>query len=81
MTITAAQVRQARALLRWTSPRLSRAAGIGFDTALKAQSDGGMSALPFMDVWAIRVALEKAGIRFEIDPDGQPCAMLSKAEP
>lgn len=50
MTLTAAQVRQARALLGWTSPRLSRTAKVGFDKVLKAQNDEAIATLSFICV-------------------------------
>ena len=76
MILTAAQVRQARALLRWGSPRLARTAQVGFDMVLKAQNDEAMPALPFVDMWAIRSTLEKAGVRFEFDAEGRPSVAL-----
>lgn len=76
-TLTAAQVRQARALLRWSSPRLSRITGVSFETALKAQGDDTMAALPFSDVWAIRTVLERAGVRFAFDAEGRPGAEMA----
>ena len=76
--LTAAQVRQARALLRWSSPRLAKAARVGFDFVLKAQTDdASMAALPFAGVWAIRTALERAGVRFAFDAEGRPGAEMA----
>lgn len=78
MTLTAAQVRQACDLLRWNSPRLSRAARVPYDVARRARTDEGMPTLPSMDVRTVRAALEKAGVRFEVDAEGRPSAALVK---
>ncbi len=81
MILTAAQVRQACALLRWSSPKLSRAARVPYDVARKARTDEGMLTLPSMDVGMIHAALEKAGIQFEADAEGRTNAVLAKSEP
>ncbi len=81
MTLTAAQVRQACVLLRWSSPRLSRTARVPYDVARKARSDVSMPTLSSMDVEAIRAALEKAGVQFEVDAEGQLNPVLAKSEP
>ena len=78
MTLTATQVWQAIALLRWSSPKLAKASKVSFDLVIKGQDDPGTAALPFGDVWAIRMTLEKAGVRFEVDAIGSPGAVLVK---
>ena len=75
--LTAAQVRQARALLGWTSLRIARTTKIGFAQVLKAQDDEAMCTLHFMDVWTIRSTLEQAGVRFTVDADGRPGTTLA----
>ena len=77
MTLTAAQIRKARALLGWTSPTLAKRARVGFDKALKAQDDEGISALSGLDLQDIRNAFEQAGIVFEASDRS---ARLPKAE-
>lgn len=46
---------------------------------LKAQNDEAIATLSFMDVWAIRMTLERAGVRFELDAEGRPSAVLASA--
>ncbi len=79
MTLTAAQVRQACDLLRWNSPRLCRAARVPYDVARRARTDDGMSTLLPTDVRTVRAALEKAGVRFEVDSDDRLSVALAKA--
>ncbi|WP_237482984.1 hypothetical protein [Lichenibacterium dinghuense] len=76
-TLTAAQVRQARALLRWSSPKLTKASKISFDMVIKAQDDADMATLSHSDVWAIRTALERAGVRVAFDAEGRPGAEVA----
>ena len=65
--LTGTQIRAARALLGWTSPRLARCARIGFAIALKAQDDDGVRSLDSFQLRAIRGAFEKAGVEFTVD--------------
>jgi ribosome-binding protein aMBF1 (putative translation factor) len=62
MTLTGAQVREARELLGWSRIRLAHAAKVSQTSIRKAESDG-----PRMTDWvqlAIRQALEAAGVAF-----------------
>lgn len=77
MTITADQIRSARALLRWTSPTIAKRSKVGFATVLKAQLDVQIGSVRETDLWAIRAAFEKAGVEFEADGGVQ----LRKAKP
>jgi hypothetical protein len=81
MTLTAAHVRQACALLKWRSPRLSRQAQISYRSAMNSRKDSDISDVPGTDLWAIRRAFEAAGIRFDNDLDGHLTAILSRADP
>ena len=67
MTITADQIRSARALLRWTSPTIAKRAKVAFATVLKAQLDADIGSVRETDLWAIRAAFEKAGAEFTVD--------------
>jgi hypothetical protein len=65
MTLTGAQVREARELLEWTRGRLAGAARVSASTNAKAEHDG-----PRMTEWAksaIREALKAVGVVFEAD--------------
>ena len=48
---------------------------------MDARKDDGISTVSGLDLWAIRTSLEAAGIRFEVDDQGQPSAALVKAQP
>ena len=80
MNLNATQVRQACDLLGWKSAMLSRRAKISFKAAWSARRDDSIKAVSSSELWAIRSALEKAGVRFAFDADGQPGAVLLKAE-
>ncbi|MFK0278600.1 helix-turn-helix domain-containing protein [Ensifer sp. NPDC090286] len=62
--ITGAQIRAARALLRWSAKELSKAAGIGVATVSRAEVEDGITSLTSANMRAIRLALEAAGIEF-----------------
>lgn len=64
MTITAAQIREARRLLRRSSAALSAQAGVGFSTVLQAQLDAGIGSVDTLTLRAIEAALTRSGIRF-----------------
>jgi len=62
--IVGAQIRAARALVRWTVEELAKAAQVGVMTVRRAEaSDGPPSMLP-NNMAAIRAALEAAGVEF-----------------
>ena len=67
MTITADQVRSARALLRWSSPTIAKRSKVVFATVLKAQLDAEIGSVRETDLWAIRATFEKAGAEFAAD--------------
>ena len=64
MTITAAQIREARRLLRRSSAALSAQAGVGFSIVLQAQLDAGIGSVDTLALRAIEAALTRSGIRF-----------------
>lgn len=65
--LTGRQVREARALLRWTSPTITKRSKVGFATVLKSQLDAEIGSVRETDLWAIRTACEKAGVEFTAD--------------
>ena len=67
--ITGAQIRAARALLRWSAKELAKAAGIGVATVSRAEVEDGSTSLTSANLTAIRRACETAGIEF-IDENG-----------
>lgn len=62
--ITGAQIRAARALIRWSAKDLAKAAGIGVATVSRAEIEDGIPSLTSANLKAIRVALEASGIKF-----------------
>jgi len=62
--ITGAQIRAARALIRWSAKELAKAAGIGVATVSRAEVEDGTTSLTGANLAAIRLALEAAGIEF-----------------
>ncbi len=64
MTLTAAQIREARRLLRRSSAVLSGQAGVCFSIVLKAQLDGEIGSVDTRALRAIEEALTRSGVRF-----------------
>ncbi len=74
--ITSAQVRAARALLRWSSEDLSKASGIGGATIRRLEVQDGVPSVHAKTLQAIQAALEAAGIEFLGSPDDRPGVRL-----
>src|SRR5262245_50511391 len=64
-----AQIRAARALLRWSAEDLAKASSLGANTVRRAEAMDGTTALTSANDRAIRNALETAGVEF-IDENG-----------
>lgn len=62
--ITGAQIRAARALLRWTSEELAKGASVGISTVRRAEAGDGVPSMTAANLKAVRAALEDAGIEF-----------------
>jgi len=58
------QIRQGRALLRWTSKQLARAAGVRIEAVERAERSTGDLPLTVAHEGAIQRALEAAGVEF-----------------
>jgi hypothetical protein len=67
--ITSAQLRAARALLRWSAEDLARAAVLGVATVRRAELAEGETPMTAANNLAVRRALEAAGVEF-IDQNG-----------
>nr|WP_239621756.1 transcriptional regulator [Bradyrhizobium sp. I71] len=67
--LLAAQIRAARALLRWSAEELARSSALGANTVRRAEIAEGATALTAANDRAIRKALEEAGVEF-IDENG-----------
>jgi hypothetical protein len=76
-TIFGAQIRAARALLRWAATDLVRESGVSLATIHRAEAVDGKTALTFANASAIQRALEEAGVEFT--NGDQPGVRLTKA--
>jgi transcriptional regulator with XRE-family HTH domain len=65
--LTSAQIRAARALVRWSAEDLARESGVGITTIRRAEVDQTSMTVP--NYSAVRRALEAAGVEF-IDGNG-----------
>lgn len=62
--ITSAQMRAARALLRWSAEKLSKKSGLSYPTIQRMESAEGIPASYARNLSAVQRALEEAGIQF-----------------
>src|SRR5258707_14194031 len=69
VSILGAQIRAARALLRWSAADLVRESGVSLATIHRAESVDGKTAMTLANASAIRRALENAGVEL-IDENG-----------
>jgi hypothetical protein len=67
--LSSAQIRAARALLRWSAIDLARASSLGVNTIRRAEVAEGGTSLTTANELAVRRALEAAGVEF-IDENG-----------
>jgi hypothetical protein len=67
--LSSAQIRAARALLRWSAADLAREAALGANTIRRAEVAEGRTSLTAANELAVRRAFENAGVEF-IDENG-----------
>jgi DNA-binding XRE family transcriptional regulator len=67
--LTGAQIRAARALLRWSGERLAKESGLSWGTIQLAERTDGLPNLMARNLQAIQVALEKGGVEFTNDDE------------
>ena len=67
--LTSAQIRAARALLRWSAEDLAQASALGVTTIRRAELTESETSLTTVNDLALRHALEAAGVEF-IDGNG-----------
>ncbi|WP_337268406.1 helix-turn-helix transcriptional regulator [Oryzifoliimicrobium ureilyticus] len=67
--ITGAQIRAARALLRWSAEDLAKAASVGVTTIRRAEAEDRQPSITAANLKLIRITFEGAGIEF-IPEDG-----------
>jgi transcriptional regulator with XRE-family HTH domain len=74
--ISTAQVRAARALLRWRAQDLADASGVGVATIRRMEVLDGVPSGQIRSLAAIQSALEAAGVEFIGTPDDRPGVRL-----
>jgi hypothetical protein len=79
-SLSSAQIRAARALIRWRAEDLARASSIGVATIRRAELADGPTSLTAANDKAIRLALEAAGIEFIEGNGGGPGVRMRKAK-
>ncbi len=77
--LTSAQIRAARALLRWRAEDLARVSEVGIATVRRAELREGETSLTAPNDRAIRRALEAAGVEFIDENGGGPGVRLRKS--
>ena len=78
--LTSAQIRAARALIRWRAEDLARASAVGVATIRRAELTEGVTAMTTANDAAVRRALENAGIEFIDENGGGPGLRLRKRQ-
>jgi ribosome-binding protein aMBF1 (putative translation factor) len=76
--LTSAQIRAARALLRWSAEDLAQESAIGVTTIRRAELADGATSMTAANDLAVRRALEMAGVEFIDANGGGPGVRLRK---
>jgi hypothetical protein len=78
--LTSAQLRAARALLRWSAEDLARHSALGVTTIRRAELTDGETSMTTANNQAVRRALESAGVEFIDENGGGPGVRLRERE-
>jgi hypothetical protein len=78
--LTSAQIRAARALIRWTAWDLSKASALGVATIRRAELAEKETSMTSANDLAVRRALEVAGVEFIDENGGGPGVRLRKCK-
>jgi transcriptional regulator with XRE-family HTH domain len=78
--LTSAQIRAARALLRWSADDLARESALGINTIRRAELAEEETSLTAANDLAVRRALEAAGVEFIDENGGGPGVRLRKRQ-
>ena len=79
-SLASAQIRAARALLRWSAVDLARQSRLGVNTIRRAEVADAGTSLTAANELAIRSALESAGVEFIDENGGGPGVRLRKRQ-
>jgi hypothetical protein len=77
-SLSSAQIRAARALVRWSAEELARASSVGLTTIRRAELREAETSLTAANNLALRYALESAGVEFIDQNGGGPGVRLRK---
>jgi hypothetical protein len=80
-SLASAQIRAARALLKWSAVDLARQSRLGVNTIRRAEVADEGTSLTAANELAIRSALESAGVEFIDENGGGPGVRLRKRQP
>jgi transcriptional regulator with XRE-family HTH domain len=80
MPLTSAQIRAARALLRWSADDLARASALGVNTIRRAELAEGETSMTAANDLSVRRAFETAGVEFIDENGGGPGVRLRKRQ-
>ena len=76
--LTSAQIRAARALLRWSAEDLARESALGVTTIRRAELAEDETSMTTANDLAVRRALEAAGVEFIDENGGGPGVRLKR---
>ena len=76
--LTSAQIRAARALLRWSAEDLARSSMVGLTTIRRAELTEDATTMTAANDSSIRRTLEEAGVEFIDENGGGPGVRLKK---
>ena len=79
MPLTGAQIRAARALVRWHAQDLARESSVGVATIRRAELTDAETSMTAANDIAVRRALEFAGVEFIDENGGGPGVRLRKS--
>jgi hypothetical protein len=77
-TVLGAQIRAARALLKWAASDLVRESGVSLSTIHRAEAVDGKTAMTIANAAAIRRAFENAGVELIEENEAGPGARLRR---
>jgi transcriptional regulator with XRE-family HTH domain len=77
--LTSAQIRAARALIRWSAAQLAKKTEVGVTTIRRAELTASATKLTRVNDQAIRRVLEAAGVEFIDADEGGPGVRLRDA--
>jgi hypothetical protein len=76
--LTSAQIRAARALLRWSAEDLARQSAVGVTTIRRAELTEHRTSMTTANDLSVRRALEESGVEFIDENGGGPGVRLRK---